>query len=117
MIEEAESLQKMQNMIQTKQYSKALEIALRLGRPGNAFDTLKLLSQDEIHSLVKKLSNTNKFKFAHLLAFLSLGLLSSIWMSATDFLISAIWPRREWISQLISSIACVISSFCELTRA
>ena len=62
MIEEAESLQKMQNMIQTKQYSKALEIALRLGRPGNAFDTLKLLSQDEIHSLVKKLSNTNKFK-------------------------------------------------------
>ena len=62
MIEEAESLQKMQNMIQSKQYSKALEIALRLGRPGNAFDTLKLLSQDEIHSLVKKLSNTNKFK-------------------------------------------------------
>ena len=62
MIEEAESLQKMQNMIQTKQYSKALEIALRLGRPGNAFDTLRLLSQDEIHALVKKLSNTNKFK-------------------------------------------------------
>ena len=62
MIEEAESLQKMQNMIQTKQYSKALEIALRLGRPGNAFDTLKLLSQDEIHTLVNKLSNTNKFK-------------------------------------------------------
>ena len=62
MIEEAESLQKMQNMIQTKQYSKALEIALRLGRPGNAFDTLKLLSQDEIHTLVNKLSNTNIFK-------------------------------------------------------
>ena len=62
MIEEAESLQKMQNMIQSKQYSKALEIALRLGRPGNAFDTLKLLSQDEIHTLVNKLSNTNKFK-------------------------------------------------------
>ena len=62
MIEEAESLQKMQNMIQTKQYSKALEIALRLGRPGNAVDTLKLLSQDEIHALVNKLSNTNKFK-------------------------------------------------------
>merc|ERR1712113_63170 len=44
------------------QYAKALELALRLGRPGNAFDTIKMLSNDEMDSVVRKLSINNKHK-------------------------------------------------------
>ena len=62
MMEEAETLQKMNNMIHNKQYAKALELALRLGRPGNAFDTIKMLSNDEMDSVVRKLSINNKHK-------------------------------------------------------
>ena len=50
----------MNNMIETKQYSKALELALRLGRPGNAFETIKMMDWNELDVVVTKLATHNK---------------------------------------------------------
>ena len=43
MMQKAADLQTMSNLVQTKQYGKALKMALRLGHPGQALSTIIML--------------------------------------------------------------------------
>ena len=43
MMQKAADLQTMSNLVQTKQYGKALKMALRLGHPGQALSTITML--------------------------------------------------------------------------
>ena len=62
MIEEAAAIQNMENMIQSKNYSKALTFALRLGRPSAALNALCSMSSEQHKATVSTLSSLNKHK-------------------------------------------------------
>ena len=61
-MQKAADLQTMANLVQTKQFGKALKMALRLGHPGQALDTVVMLSEKELESVVGELSNKHKVK-------------------------------------------------------
>ena len=45
MIEEVETIQKMKNMIEKKNFNEALTLSLRLGRPGSALEALNRMNR------------------------------------------------------------------------
>jgi len=69
MMQKAADLQTMANLVQTKQFGKALKMALRLGHPGQALDTVVMLSEKELESVVGELSNKHKVKLMEFCAY------------------------------------------------
>ncbi|CBY32112.1 unnamed protein product [Oikopleura dioica] len=62
LIEQHMEMQTMNNMMQTKQFKKALEIAVRLGKPGAAMKALKEMSKEDINETVPILKSSTKMK-------------------------------------------------------
>ena len=61
-MQKAADLQTMANLVQTKQFGKALKMALKLGHPGQALDTVVMLGEKELESVVGELTNKHKVK-------------------------------------------------------
>jgi U3 small nucleolar RNA-associated protein 13 len=65
LIEQHLEMQTMKNMMQTKQFKKALEIAVRLGKPGAAMNALKVKNNfdnnEENLESIKNHENLNNF--------------------------------------------------------
>ena len=62
MMQKAADLQAMSNLVETKQFGKALRMALRLGHPGQGLTTIKALGSDELQKVVEGLENNHKMK-------------------------------------------------------
>ena len=62
MLEEVENIQNMENMIQSKNYTAALTLALKLGRPGAALNALISMPSEEHSPTVSNLSSHRKLK-------------------------------------------------------
>ena len=62
LLEEAQNLQKMSNMMANKKFGSALTLALRIGRPAAAFEALKAISGEERKATVRALSTNHKLK-------------------------------------------------------
>jgi len=69
MMQKAADLQTMSNLVQTKQYGKALKMALRLGHPGQALDTIIKLSETELDGVIGELGNQQKMKLMEFCAY------------------------------------------------
>lgn len=62
LIEEAKNIQTMNNMIEKKQYGKALTLALRLGKPRAAMNALQSMSKEVQEETIAGLKTVHKLK-------------------------------------------------------
>ena len=62
MLEEAQNIQNMENMLHNKNFSAALELALRLGRPSTALRALNEIESPEFQKIISGLTTTDKQK-------------------------------------------------------
>ena len=69
MLEEAQNIQNMENMLHNKNYSAALKLALRLGRPSAALRALNEIESSECQKIISGLTTTHKQKLLEFCAF------------------------------------------------